>query len=459
MATPATVPTRGIQAPGPKGRPLFGSLPDFRADPLQLMLEARAAHGDVVRFRYLGPFSWLLFAHPDHVQHALQAKYQNYRKGVFGQIMKIVTGEGLVAVDGAEHLRQRRMLQPGFHPARLPDLGSAMLSVTESCLDGWREAARSGQPLDMVREMRRFAMQVAARTLFSSDLGDAFDGIEQFTDSAVALLGYRFTHPLSPWPFLPTPQRLAYDRTLARAEATFQQMIDARRTRPVDRVDLLTMLMAATDPETGDVLSDDEIRAQIRTFLVAGYESSASTLAWALLLVARHPEVEQRLRDEVDGLGFRPVGVHDLPRLTYVRQVLDETLRLYPPFPLMGRQASEDDVVDGYRVRKDTVVCICCYVTHRHPDFWPDAERFDPDRFLPERTAGRHKLAYFPFGAGPRVCIGNHFALMEMTLLLARLVQRWRLELVPDAMVERSKVGPLRPVPAVPMRVFSSLSA
>jgi cytochrome P450 len=448
---PTDTGARPRTARGPRGGPLFGSTRDLQRDPLGLLMRARAEHGDVVRFRYFGPFAWYLFAHPDDVEHILVTHPQDFPKGVFGRVLDLIIPNGLASVDDAVWARQRRMVQPGLHGSAVAGLADTIVDATIEHLDRWRAATAGGRAIDMSQAILRLSLDIAGRALLGSDLGEGVDVLRHYADLALSQLDYRVRHPLSPLAFLPTPRALRYQRAARHADAAIATIVARRRQTPDAPHDLLTMLLSAEDAE-GELASDEEIRDQVKTLLITGYETSGMTLVWFLYNLSLRPEIERRVREEVTAIaGERRPTAADLQGLTYTRQVLNETLRLYPPAPWLGRQARQACEINGCRVPRGTVVSISPFVTHRHPAFWSNPETFDPDRFLPEAVRGRPRGAYFPFGAGPRYCVGQAFALLEILLVIATVLPRWRLRLEPGAEVRIRLRGTLQAAPGLPM--------
>jgi cytochrome P450 len=448
-------PRRGLPA-GPRYRTPFGMTAAFRPDPIGYYRAVFAAFGDVVGFHML-PFPSLLIANPDHIKHVLQENNQNYVKGVVVAKLKVLIGEGLFTSEGDFWRRQRRLAQPAFHRQRLAGFVTTMTSATESMLDRWDALRRRGEPFDVAVEMSRLTLDVVGRTLFSRRLDDTADQFGAALTEVLALVNERAMH------FIPSPMwwPSALNRRLARGIRVLDQLvldiIDARRRADQPSEDLLDMLLRARDEETGERMTDRQLRDEVMTFVLAGHETTAVALAWSWYLLARNPEVMDRLRAEVGAaLGGRTPTIDDLPRLGYARMVVEEAMRLYPPVWGFFRQALGPDTLGEYAVAKGTLVMISPYLTHRHPRFWPDPERFDPDRFAPERVRERPRFAYVPFSGGPRLCIGNEFALMEAQLAVAMIVQRYRLELVPGTHVEPESRLTLRPRGGVPMTVAAA---
>ncbi len=455
MATDAArtvAPAPAGTPPGPRGRWLLGNIGDVERAPLEFLTRIHREHGDVVRFRALG-ITVTLLAHPDHVQHVLQTRHSAYDKATIDfRMLRPVLGESLLTADGAPWLRRRRLMQPAFHRDRIRDFARVMVDAAERTHARWEAAARDDAPIDMAAEMSRLALDVVTPCLFGTDVDfDAAAVNAAVGDvSAAFVKGMRspFT-PLAIWlerPLGPTRRPTAVlDRIVWR-------IIERRRRSGAARDDLLGMLMAARDEETGAPLSDRELRNEVLTLFTAGHETTANALAWTWFLLARHPDVAARLHTHLAAvLGGRVPTIDDLPALDYGRMVLDESMRLYPPAWGTSRNPTEDDEIGGFASPARSLVLLSPYLTHRHSAFWPDADVFDPERFRPERTKVRHRFAYFPFGGGPHRCIGESFALTEATLVLAALAQRWAPTLRPGHVVEPEPLVTLRPRGGLPM--------
>jgi cytochrome P450 len=294
-------------------------------------------------------------------------------------------------------------------------------------------------------------LNIVGRALLGVDLARDRDVIARTVVEALDYLEYRITHLFSPPVWVPTPRALRFKRAMRSLDEVVFRIIRERRAGgPAN--DMLSMLMALRDEETGAGLTDQEIRDQVNTFIGAGHETTAVALTWTWYLLSQHREIEEQVRGEVRGvLDGRVPTVADLPRLALVRRVIEEALRLYPPVYAVAKDAVADDVIGGYRIPARSIVVLSQYVTHRHPEFWDDAERFDPDRFLPERVAARPRFAYFPFLGGPHHCIGSDFAMMEAMLIVAMTIQRYRLHLAPGAVVVAESKLTMRPRGGLPM--------
>jgi cytochrome P450 len=417
--------------PGPRGHWLLGSMPDFLNDSLGYLRRMAQDYGDVVRYR-VAHMIWYQVNHPDGIACILQENNRNYGKGALTLgILRPVAGNGLFLSEGEFWLRQRRLMQPTFHHKHLAGFGAMIVEATQARLERWEAYASSGQPLDIMSEMSALTSDVVSRVLFSTPAGDSA-GVAQAVSTLAEDIGYRFAVPFYPPPPVPTPRNRRQRAALAALDRATYEIIAARRRGDTNGDDLLSLLLNVRDEETGEGMSDRQLRDEVITLFVAGHETTAVALTWVWHLLAAHPDAAERVRTEQAGvLGDRVPAAADLPQLTYTRMVIDETMRLYPPAWITNRQALADDEICGYHIPAGAIVLLSPYVLHRHPDYWNRPDTFDPERFTPERSAGRPHYAYFPFGGGPRQCIGKGLALIEMQLILAAVAQRFRLRHAP----------------------------
>jgi cytochrome P450 len=429
----------------------FIRLPEFRQDPLRCFFQSALKYGDVVRYRGL----WVThqLANPAHIQHVLQTNFSNYRRGRDYHILKSSLGEGLLTSDGALWQRQRKMTQPAFHSNRVAAFMQIMEAHAEAMLERWQRFATDEQQFDIVPELMRLTLNIASQALFTTSLDSETEIIREALavgrDYSVDRAWSIIRVPQS-WP---TPANRKYHNALARFHQVVDSIIAARRASSERPADLLSMLMDARD-DAGQTMSDKQLRDEVATLLTAGHETTTLALAWACYLIAQHPKVEQRMRSELEFLDGRAPGYEDLSRLKYTRMVIDETMRLFPPVWVLSRTAIEDDVIGGYRIPAGSEILIFPYITHRHPAWWPDAEEFMPGRFAPENSAARTKFAYLPFGAGPRACVGLNFAMTEIQVVLALLVQRFHLQLACDPETVRPEPSvTLRPIPGINVKL------
>ena len=431
------------RAPGPRRRFPGSHILAMRRDPLAFLTELAREHGDVARFR-MGPVELHLLNRPEWIRDLLVTHAASFHKGRGLQRAKRLLGDGLLTSENPKHLRQRRMMQPAFHHQRIKGYADVMAEHAARTSARWRD----GETRDVAQEMTRLTLAIVGRTLFDSDVESEAEEIGGALTTALALFASTLTLPfMGFFDRLPTPSNRRFEQAKARIDATIYRMIAERRRSPGDRADLLSLLLVAADTEgDGGGMSDAEVRDEAITLFLAGHETTANALTWTWYLLSQSPEAEAKLHAEVDAvLAGKPPGAEELPRLRYTEMVLAESMRLFPPAWIVGRRALQPYEVGGFTVPQDSIVLASQWVTHRDPRHFPDPERFDPERWRPEARDARPKFSYFPFGGGPRVCIGESFAWMEGILLLATLAKRWRLRLLPGHAVVPSPSITLRP--------------
>jgi len=415
------------RAPGPGVIGLATRLLRVRRDPIGVLMEDARRFGDVVRYRF-GLDEVLLIRHPAHIHHIFVRNDRNYWRGPLYDPVRHVTSDSLLTTDGAEWNKRRRLMSPAFSRRRLAMLSETMVEEIEWLLKRWERFAHAGQSLNVAAEMYPLTQRIVGRALFGSDLSGQVETITGAVNDLRLDVDRRSMNVFTLPDWIPTRGSLRYRRGSANLDRVVYAIIRDRRQREARKEDLLSMMMEARDEETGEVLSDSDLRNEIALILVAGHETTAALLGWTLHLLHRHPEVLACLDEEIERVlaGRRPC-FDDLKSLPYSSRVIREVLRLFPPAWIIDRRAVEDDAVGAYAIPAGAAVVLSAYVTHRHPEFWPEPERFDPDRFLREAVAARPAEAYVPFGAGPRTCIGSQFALTEAQLVLASLLQRFRI--------------------------------
>lgn len=390
---------------------------------------------------------------PDVIKHVLQTNQKNYRKSFAYKQLRLALGMGLVTSEGDFWRKQRRMIQPTFYKTQLEDLFKGMFEETENYVADL-EAKRGGE-IDISEEMMLLTSNVVLRTLFSSrnDL-DPKEVYRQMT-GAQEYMVHRINHPFSiPFNYINGRHR-QFLKDKNAFNSKIYELIDSRKVEDNPPNDLLTMLISAKDAETGEGMSHEQLRDEAVTIFAAGHETSANALAWTFYLLSQHPDVVKKMRKELEKvLGGRTPKFEDLRGLQYTKQVIEEGMRLYPPAHAVGREAIEDDVINGEKVKKDTIVLVSIFALHRSAKYYENPEDFDPERFRPEVVKARPKNAYLPFGAGPRMCIGNHFAMMEMQLILASIIQKFDFDLVPNQNVEMSALITLKPKKNIRLRLI-----
>ena len=441
----------GRPIPGPRGKPIIGSLPDFRRSVVQTLMDGWREYGDVVRYR--GPLSVISISHPDHVQYILRDNAANYHHPDF-EIKKLepTFRRGLVTSQGDFWARQRKMMQPTFHRDRVDSFAKMMADTTAATLERWGRFENGNRAVDMRVEMQRLTLQILTNAVFSSDWASEAEKIIRSVTIANEYTNKRLLSPIDPpeWAPLPSVRKFAETRQTV-DELVYGLIADRRKAE--SRNDLLSLLMDARDDE-GKGMSDLELHDELISLIFAGHETVSVCLTWTWYLLSKDPSSAQKVRDEVDEtIGDRPPTVEDIKQMQYIWQVLQEALRMYPPIWLIPRTPLSDDEIDGYRLEAGTrtMLFLCPYVTHRHTSFYDNPESFDPDRIAPENTGSWHRYQYFPFGGGPRKCIGHEFAMLEMTIIVAMVTQLFRLDLVPGHPVDPKPMVTLRPRYGMPM--------
>ncbi|AGA29067.1 cytochrome P450 [Singulisphaera acidiphila] len=444
--------TVGLETPpGPKGNWLTGSLPAFRRDRLGFLTECAQTYGDVVAFR-LGPRKMMLVNHPDLVEEVLVTNNRHYIKHFALRMTEKTLGNGLLTSESDFWRRQRRLAQPAFHRERIAGHAEVMVAFTERMLQTWS----SGQVRDVQEAMMRLTLEIIAKTLFDADVSAESAALSAAMETTLRSFTERVNHLVSLPDFIPTPGNLRLARAVKRLDAIIFEMIARRRASGEDRGDLLSMLLNAQDENNGDRMTDRQLRDEAMTLFMAGHETTANTLTWAWYLLAQHPEVEARLHEELDQvLGDRAPTLADLPRLSFTEHVITESLRVHPTVWLLGREAIVPTVVGRYPVPVGMTVYMSQWVVHRDPRFFEDPESFRPERWQDGLMKRIPRYAYFPFGGGPRICIGNSFAMMEAVLLLATIARRFRLGLEPGTKAKLLPTMTLRADGGIPM-VLSS---
>lgn len=433
---------------GPEPALFGGHVWQFRQDALDFVLTNMQDYGDLVSIKFLD-YQTFQVNHPDLIQEVLVKQAKSFRKSpLYRMTVADYLGTGLLVSEGDFWKRQRKMMQPAFHTQRINAYAETMSAYTQRMLDSWQP----GETLDIADEMMKLTLYVVGKTLFDVDMSERSQAIAEALEymlDDIITVATSIVH-LPKW--LPTPRRRRRKKTIQQLTDTILDIIKERRTNFEDRGDLLSMLLAARDDD-GNAMTDKQIRDEALTIVLAGHETTANALTWTLYLLSQHPQIEAALLNEIQTVaGDTPPGLDHLPDLRYTEMVIKEGMRLFPPVWSFARQATEDVPLDDYRVLTGEIVFIAPYALHRDPRWFPEPERFDPQRFNDTSAEQIPRYAYVPFAAGPRVCIGNNFAMMEAKIILASIVQRYHLTLkagytpVPEPLVT------LRPKEGMPMR-------
>jgi cytochrome P450 len=429
-----------LSPPGPKGLLQIPKLLEFGRDPLNFLLEFTREYGDL---GYLGALGvhFYLFNHPDLIEYVLVSNNKNFikDKGLRIPSLRKIFGNGLLTSEGEFWIRQRRLAQPAFHREKIATYGQVMVESTERMINNWRP----GEMRDIHQEMMHLTLEIVVKTLFGArtlfekqEVAEAIEVISMYFSSQSA-----YILPLS---FLPTPRQIRLWRAIKKLDGIIHQIIRERRESGAEQDDLLSLLLEAQDDD-GSRMTDRQLRDEVMTLFLAGHETTALSLSWTWYLLALHPEIERKLVAELkETLNGRSVTVADLLRLSYLEMVVKESMRLYPPAWIIGREALQNFEINGYTIPRGAQVTVSPWLMHRDQRYFEQPEEFRPERWASEQIRQLPKYAYFPFGGGPRLCIGNSFALMEAKLILATIAQKLHLDLVPAQTV--------KPLPSITLR-------
>lgn len=441
---------------GPNGYPFIGSLLNL-ASPKRLDWFQSLAnkYGDVSKFKVLKGEVYLI-NHPDLVKEILTKKSSNYTKrSVAFKAVKVVLGESTFTAMGDTWKRKRRLVQPSFHKERIAALSTTITDTIADMLEAWEVACDKKQTLNAAHEMMQLTLRVVVKSMFSTSLSK--EEVQTVANVFTPLLEATNKRVVLPFQWLyrlPTTKNTNYQKYINELDAIIFRIIKDRRKMTAPPMDLLQMLMDATDEETGEPLSDKELRDEVMTVFIAGHETTANAMAWLWALLAQHPAIREKVEMEVaEVLGDRQPTPADFPKLAYSLKVFKETMRLYPPVPVLPRRVEQDDTLGGYLIKGGNSIFFSPYLLHRHPDFWENPSVFDPHRFDKEAQRKQHTFAYLPFGGGPRICLGNNFAMMEAVFITAMVTQRFKLQLPPNTTIEPHISLTTRPKNGVPIRL------
>jgi cytochrome P450 len=438
-----TMHGKGKPVPVVRGLPLLGNMLDFQRDRLGFLMKA-AQYGEVVKYP-IANTAFYQINHPEGIKHVLQDNNHNYIKGeMFDAVREVANG--LFTQEGQPWLSQRRMMQPIFHRQHVSSFGPLFTETTHHMLNRWQAWAESGKEIDLTSEMTHLTMEIVTKALFGSALVVEQNTISQAITTVLNHISFRYDVPFYPSLKVPTPYNLKARSAIRTIDQIIYRIIQNRQDQPEEPGDLLSLLMQARGEDTGSAMTLSQLRDEVLTFFIAGHETTAVLLSWVWYLLGKHPNVAERLYAEIENvLNGKAPAAEDYPNLTYTRMVLEETLRLYPPAWITNRTVLAEDEICGYTIPAKATVAISPYVIHHHPSFWEEPEKFDPERFSPERSANQAHFAHFPFGGGPRQCIGSGFAMLEACLVLTTMMQHYRFRRAPNQQVVAKPGVTLRP--------------
>lgn len=433
---------------------MLKSIFTFISNPIPILNQYIEEVGDTYYMYMGGQMKSIMTANPHIIQHVLQKNHRNYRKSPI-QVDQLAhyVGQGLLTSEGAYWLKQRRLIQPGFHRNKLAALVDIMGREIDLFLDQMDQEVPDGQPFDMVHKMHELAFIVVAKSLFSTGvekelLNRLSDNITQIQSFIVQEIRQPY---LKAW-FNLSGKKRRMEQMGEDSKKIILQVIQQRRDSGQRQDDLLDMLLEARYEDTGEGMNDTQLLEESLIIFIAGHETSANALAWTWYILSQHPDVLLKVRKEIEEhLGKRKATAADLPKLTYLTQVIQESMRIYPPAWITDRVPNEDDEIEGYQIPKDVLIGVYIYGVHHSPKYWENPSQFDPSRFEKDKIKSRPSYAYMPFGGGPRLCIGNNFAMMEMQLILIRMIQRYEIKLLDQPAIEMMPLVTLRPKNGIQM--------
>ncbi len=435
-----------LQMPGQLSSTVRKVIQIRRAGYLEFFVDTWHKQGDFSKIT-IGPITIFLAVHPDQVKHiAIDSRNKYDKRASYDMVRKLLLGNGLLTSTGEEWRRQRKLMSPFFTPRGIEQYTAVMFEEGKLFIDRWDKLARSGQTVDIIDEMMKITASIILKAMFSKSTDLATIQMKDAVETLIGTVTLRNLSPVALPLWLPTASNKRYFAARKKVDDYINTIIQERRNLPQEQWpnDLLTRLMITREEETGQLMNDRQVLDEAITIFFAGHETTARTLSFTWYALAQNPDVAAKLQAELATLpADRVPDLDDLKKLSYGLQVIKETLRLYPAAPIYSRDAVEDDTMLGQAIPVGAKVLLSPFLTHRHPDFWPDPLRFDPDRWTPEREKAQHPQAYHPFAAGQRICIGNNFSLLESHILLALLAARFAPRLVPGPEIKLEMAGTL----------------
>ena len=433
-----------MRAPGPFGHPILGNLFDLRTRVLEFFAELQEKYGDIATIRFsVRNVSYL--QHPDLINHVLIENNRNYTKSLRYEQLKYLLGNGLLTSEGEFWLRQRRMIQPAFHKHKLELLATEMVDCTKEMLTNWEQDLK-GKPFNLAAEMMALTLQIVGKTLLNADVKSDAKNVGDALSFLLRAVNIRTRTPILLPLWIPIPNHQKIKSAVASINKVLDKIFEERRNNPSDRYDLLSMLMEAKYEDTGLAMDNKQLRDEVMTLFVAGHETTANALSWTILLLLQNPQCLEKCIAEIKNtIGTKTPEFNDLQNLKYLSMCIEESMRIYPPAWIIGRKTIKADVIGKFKIPAGHNLLISPYALHRDKRFWPQPEKFMPERFTPDEVKKRPKNSYLPFGAGPRMCIGNNFAIMEMQIVLAMILQKYEMKLVPGKIVIPDPLITLRP--------------
>jgi len=436
--------------PGPKGNLIFNRNQDFRQGLLSFLQRMSKEYPNISRVK-LGSMYFVQLSNEAYIEHVFQHR-ETYVKINEGGNLRFLLGNGLLTSEGEFWMKQRKLIQPVFHKQRLQGFVQKIVECTEQMLLSWEK--KTTQQIDMFQEMTRVTLHIVGKTLLSTDVSEDFGKVSKALTMVLEGIQDRRGRILKFPYWFPLPEHLRMRKNKRILDETIMNIINQRRAEKGNYDDLLTMLMEVEDADTAERMTDVQLRDEALTIFIAGHETTANAMSFMFYLLAKHPEAKKRIEEEVKRvLNGQEITYERLAALEYTTMAIKESMRLYPPAWVVIREASQDDVIDGYRIKKNDKIVLSPYTMQHNDVYWKDPEKFDPERFSPENIKSIPRYAYFPFGGGARLCIGNNFAMMEMQIILAMVVTRFNFKLPDDFKVALKPLITLRPANGIPLHL------
>lgn len=441
-----------LKIPGPKLNIAISGAKELRKSPLKYLVNMDKTYPGISNFKLLH-LNMVLLTDPKLIRFVLQTNQKQYVKNTAYKHLKLVLGNGLVTSEGELWRRQRKLIQPSFHKQAIYNMFNTMLACTNEMIEEWKVKLKKNPVIDFSEEMMATTLQIIAQTMLSKDVKSDSKAVADSLSYLLKAIDQKAVKALNTPMWVPTTSNFKFKKERKVLDGVIYSIINERKKAVVKKGDLLDMLMESTYEDTGEHMPDDLLKDELMTVFLAGHETTASALTWTFYLISQHPEVYKKLKNEVDTIvGKEEMTFAHFQQLKYTKACLNEAMRLYPPVWIIGRKATEDNMVGDYLIKKDMDILILPYIMHRHPDYWKNPETFDPDRWETEEVKQMDKFTYFPFAAGPRMCIGNNFALFEADIIITKVIQQFKFEYAGDKPAKMDPTLTLRVKGGMPMR-------
>ena len=449
----------GKKINGPKNNLFIDGAEKLQKQPIEFMVEMNKNYPDISTWKLLH-LNIVLLTDPKLVRYVLQTNQKQYKKSSQYESLKLIIGEGLVTSEAEMWKKQRKLIQPVFHREYIHSLFGDMLHSTNEMISEWKEKLKTDSDIDMSEEMMKITLQIIGKTMLSVDVKAEAKAVDVSLSYLLREVNKKTMQAINLPLWVPVPSNFKFKKEMKVLDGIIYKIINERRKTAAQKGDLLDILMASKYEDTGETMPDELLRDEVMTIFLAGLETTANALAWTFYLISQNPEVYKKLKEEIKTIvGDGEITFQHLQQLKYTKACLNESMRLYPPIWLIGRRALEDNMIGDYLIKKDTDLFITPYIVHRHPDYWKNPEAFDPDRWETKEVQEMDKFAYFPFAAGPRMCIGNNFALFEADIIITKVIQNFDFEYIGQLAPVMDPTVTLRIKDGVPMKLVKRRSS